>query len=700
MMEPFHNDGSKMTRFNISRRQALQGLTLATLGLVLRDTLAIQPALADSETTTSLDLDTEKYHVFIPYVRSRTGGKQEITLRSGEKVELNLPARTTENTKIKFQLPGRRGEAIAIAHTLYDRTLRLADQIYQEIDNTSFIQDASKTKCKLVFEQVEDARYINDLTSLQLLDYVIETSKLDDSVKDRYLLASTNSRLLGIKQVIDSTLATSRLSQDKRQLILGTFELVRAGEPITDFKALSDLDSIVTTSQLPQEIQQEYTIASAKSRALTVDLILVKWIDENPKFDENQRNAYLMAYQEVRDGREVSDEALVTDLDNLILTSRISDNAKLVYAITRQNNLTEGQDLGEKVMAFIQDYQDVENLKDSAKQVYRQGAGVVPQATRLLSAAGAETATGVSLSSLSGAAATNATLAALGGGSVAAGGLGMLGGLVVATGGAALIGAAGLLSIALISEMDGEDFRNLGISVGTGTVAGAATVLAAWTAASTLGVTGTLSGAAAISATISALGGLSIMTGGAALVASGTAFLVWSFMKGRKRRDQGVLRQVETRIYTPTQEPKPNSLESFFAANIQKNYDLEEGFTSPNIPLDKLSTALSRWMTLEPNERVLALIDSSIWNDAKEGVVLTDRKIHWKASVSAPDSISYHYLFSLMDSDLSILLTNEELRDDLERVEELTNIFNDENDEDRWVDVLNLLKQQYPSFSA
>ncbi|WP_159789638.1 hypothetical protein [Sodalinema gerasimenkoae] len=689
-----------MTRFDISRRQALQGLTLAAMGLVLRDTLAMQPALAEPETTTSLDLDTEKYHVFIPYVRSRTGGKQEITLRSGEKLELNIPARTTENTNIRFQLPGRRGEAIAIAHTLYDRTLRLADQIYQEIDNTSFIQDASKTKCKLVYEQVEDARYINDLTSLQLLDYVVETSRLDDSVKDRYLLASTNSRLLGIQNVVESTLATSRLSQDKRQLILGTFELVRAGEPITDFKALSDLDSIVTASQLPPEIQNEYTIASAKSRAITVDLILVKWIDENPKFDENQKNAYLMAYQEVRDGRELSNEDLVNDLDNLILTSKISDNAKLIYAITRQNNRTEGQDLGEQVMAFIQDYQDVENLKKSAQKVYGKGASVVPQATRLLSAAGAETATGVSLSSLSGAAATNATLAALGGGSVAAGGLGMLGGLVVATGGAALIGAAGLLSIALISEMDGEDFRNLGISVGTGTVAGAATVLAAWTAASTLGVTGTLSGAAAISATISALGGLSIMTGGAALVASGTAFLVWSFMKGRKKRDQGILRQVETRIYTPTEEPKPNSLESFLADNILDQYGKEEGFTSPNIPLDKLSTALSKWITLEANERVLALIDSSFWDDAKEGVVLTDRKIRWKAFGSNPDSISYDRLFSLMDSDLSNLLINEERRDDLGRVEELTNIFSEDNDEDRWVQVLTSLKQQYTSFSV
>jgi hypothetical protein len=78
----------------------------------------------------------------------------------------------------------------------------------------------------------------------------------------------------------------------------------------------------------------------------------------------------------------------------------------------------------------------------------------------------------------------------------------MLGGLAVVTGGAALIGAAGLLSVALVSEMDGEDFKNLGIAAVTGTLAGAGAVFIAWTGASALGVAGTLSGAAAITSII------------------------------------------------------------------------------------------------------------------------------------------------------------------------------------------------------
>ncbi len=40
--------------------------------------------------------------------------------------------------------------------------------------------------------------------------------------------------------------------------------------------------------------------------------------------------------------------------------------------------------------------------------------------------------------------------------------------------------------------MDSEDRKNLGIAISTGTIAGAATVLGAWTAASALGVAGTI----------------------------------------------------------------------------------------------------------------------------------------------------------------------------------------------------------------
>lgn len=683
-----------MTAFDTTRRHLLKGLVFTTLSYLAQDYLSIAPALAgDIAFSDSTDFK-EIYHVFVPYVPARRGGKQTLTLRSGGKTQIKIPSRTEEGRELVLSNAGLEGNDITIVcHTLYDREIRIADRIYEEIENTSFVQDASKAKCKMVYEQIEEARYISDLTALGLLDYVIESSKLEDEVKERYSLASTNSRLLGIQQEIEATLESSKLSNKDKEMLLGTFAYVRAGDPIPDFKALNDLDSIVATSTLPSELKEFYTISSAKSRGVTVDIIIIDPIASTSSLSELEKQYYLMIYQEVRDGKPISNEEALPDIDSLILNSKIPQNAKAVYAFTRKGNVSDGQDLAENILSFLQDVQDIQDLKDDIDDTYAAGANIVPQATRLLSSVGAETATGVSLSSLSGAAATNATLAALGGGSVAAGGLGMLGGLAVATGGAALIGAAGLVSIALVSEMDAEDRWNLGISVGSGTLAGAASVLAAWTAASTLGVAGSVSGAAAISATLSALGGLSVLTGGAALVASGTAFLIWSFLKGHKKRDKGTLKQLETRIYTPTENPERGSLGEFLALNVDSEYTYDEGFSAPNIPLDKLSNALSSWLCVYPNEQILAFVDTSLWDDGKEGVAFTEERVIWKNSGTF-DYMTYDRLSSLFDSGVSQMLSSDNNRHALHRVLEISEIL-DNSDEDRWIELLEEIGNTY-----
>ncbi|WP_445248279.1 hypothetical protein [Microcoleus sp. OTE_8_concoct_300] len=562
-------------------------------------------------------------------------------------------------------------------HTLYDRQLGIKEEIYQEIDkNTQFVEEASKAKCKFVYEQVEDGEYIDDLIALDFLDYIIYSSKLGRQIQERYQIASTNSRLLGIWQAIESTLAQSKLTKAEKKLIRGTFAYVRAGEPVPDFKALTDIESIVASSALPLEIKQSYSLSSANSRGLTVDFILVKQINDSQLSAEQKQN-YLSIYQQVRDGKIVEDAASLNSLDSFINKATIPENAKAVYSIARKQNLENQVASGEKADAFVQTAQA---FKDQLTEAKDKGAAIVPQATRVLSTLGAETATGVSISSLSGAAATNATLAVLGGGSVAAGGLGMLGGLAVATGGAALIGAAGLLSIALVSEMDREDQKNLGIAIGTGTVAGSATILAAWTAASALGAAGTLSGAAAITATISTIGGLSVMTGGAALVASGTAFLIWSLLKGGKTRDSSVLHQLETRTYTYTENIIADDFGEFLQNNVSPTKGIKDGFSAPNIPLDKLSKALSSWLSLESGEKVIALIDNSVFKDAKEGVVFTNAKIAWKVFLSEAHAINYENLakFVKTESKLTSLLSDAKQKQELSKLKKVVDILSDE----------------------
>ncbi|MFZ1025135.1 MAG: hypothetical protein WAN66_02835 [Limnoraphis robusta] len=648
--------------FTQSRRHFLGSLALGTLGLMAKDWLYPSRAFADSSASGNNTSTREIYHIFVPYTEARSGGQQIITLRSGETQLISIPAKLQDNDEKMISRVGLEGEDIVVVfHTLYDKITRIDSKIYEEIEKTKFIEQSSQEKCKSVYEDIEDSKYISDIEALELLDYMIySSSKLDPQIQQRYEIASKNSRLVGIEQAIASALGESNLTEKEKKTIRGTWEYVRAGEPVPDFKALTDLDTIITNSTLPLTIQQIYSLSSATSRALTVDFILVNFIKESQKLSPGRQEEYLAVYDQVRDGGTISesDVATLTSLDSFIEKANIPENAKVVYFVTREQDFnSEGkssvENFTEKAVTLEQDSK--EPKKKLLKTAAKRGGAIVPQATRLLTTIGAETATGVTLSSLSGAAATNATLAFLGGGSVAAGGLGMLGGLVVATGGAALIGAAGLVSVALVSQMDSQDLTNLGVAITTGTLAGAASVFAAWTAASALGVAGTFSGAAAITATMSALGGLGAITGGAALVASGTAFLIWSFLEGGKKRDGNILRQLETRIYTLTQDPTPDSLGEL-VQEMRSGYGSflsRDSFYAPYIPLDKLSNALSTWLSVDYNEKVLSLIDTSRSHDAKNGIALTDQRITWKE-----DLIQYQDLAKLSNRQFLYLLSN------------------------------------------
>jgi hypothetical protein len=92
---------------------------------------------------------------------------------------------------------------------------------------------------------------------------IYSSSKLDPQIKQRYEIASKNSRLVGIEEAIASALAESNLTQKEKKTIRGTYEYVRGGEPVPDFKALTDLDTIITNSTLPLTIQQIY-LSSAR----------------------------------------------------------------------------------------------------------------------------------------------------------------------------------------------------------------------------------------------------------------------------------------------------------------------------------------------------------------------------------------------------------------------------------------------------
>lgn len=596
------------------------------------------------------DSINEKYHVFIPYEIAKKGGIQKVVLRSGDTCHVKIPARIIDNYEISVSKVGLQGNDVTlILHTLYDSQIRIADKIYQEIDQADFIRkDATKEKAKQTYELLEDGEYIEDIASLDLLQYLVASSNLDEQIRQRYDIAYQNCLLTIMEQAIESALAKSQLSQDKKKLIRGTYQYVRGSEPVPDFSYLKELDAIIVGSNMPVGIKRAYSLASAKSRALTVDIIIVKLITDSKELDNKEK--YLKIYEEVRDGKEVSDLETLPLLNSFILNSNILKSCKLVYLMA-QNRFFENTEiidliaknqLGEETSES--DKKDWGEIIKVARQVGNQGGAILPTITGTLTTLGAEASTGVAISSLSGGAATTASLAYLGGGSVAAGGLGMLGGLAVVTGGAALIGAAGLLSVALVSEMDGEDFKNLGIAAVTGTLAGAGAVFIAWTGASALGVAGTLSGAAAITSIISTLGGMSVITGGASLIAFGAGFVVWSFLKGKKGRDSNILHQFESRLYALTEMPTSPQLVgfiNFLNDKLPEKFNTEEVFIAPNIPLDKFTNALSNYAIVNADEQILALIDTSLWDDAKQGILLTNQRAIWKPVWGSPQFIKY-----------------------------------------------------------
>ncbi|MBE9259666.1 hypothetical protein [Dolichospermum sp. LEGE 00246] len=468
--------------------------------------------------------------------------------------------------------------------------------------------------------------------------YLVASSKLDEPIKLRYDIAYQNCQLNIIEKAIASALAKSKLSQDKKKRIRGTYQYVRASEPVPDFSYLKELEAIIAGSDIRIGVKRAYSLASAKSRAFTVDIIIVRLIKETQNLSLQDKQNYLLTYQEIRDGKKISHPETLQLLNSFIRDSNISDSSKVIYFLAQNVFLEKDSEAAKK------DFGTIENV---GRFVTKAGSTVVPMGTGVLNALGAETATGVAITSLSGGSLTTATLAALGGGSVATGGLGMLGGLAVVTGGAALIGAAGLVSVALVSQMDGEDLKNLGIAAVTGTLAGAGAVLIAWTAASALGIAGTLSGAAAITSLISALGGLSVLTGGASLIAFGAGFVVWSFLKGQKRRDANILHQLESRLYTLTEMPTSPKLKEFIEFLNQKlnnEYKIEGFEIAPNITLDNLSNTISSYAVsvMESDEKILALKNTGFWNDAKEGIVLTNKKLIWKSGWSATEFIAFY----------------------------------------------------------
>lgn len=645
------------------RRSFFKVSAIASLALVSQSFISKSSAIADTEKKETL----ETYHVYAPYKLARYGGEKTITLRSGESYTVKTPPRLKENYSVSVSGKGINKAPISVVfHTLYELAYSIDGRVKDEIDKCNLqLTESSRQKCKLVYEKIEDGEEVKP-ENISLLDYIIETSSLNQNIIDRYKIGSENYKVYLIENKLNSALNNIDLPEDVKRNLLGTFEYIKALDPVPNFDFLDLLDIIIPNiPDLSFALKSFYSQASLISRTYTADIIIINFIRNNiPDRD----GIYLGVYQKVRNGEILSEkdgEIFALDyLTKYILDSDMPINAKAIYSLTVKELLGDNSLISkEEVQVLYKQYLEV---KDNSKKSWKNGVMIgtqgVPFAHTALSTLGVEAGTGVTLSSLSGAAATNATLAWLGGGSVASGGLGMLGGLAVVTGGAALIGAAGIMAMVVFADLDAKDLTNLSVAALSGTLAGGGTVGLVWLTASSMGVAGSLSGAAAISTTIAALGGLSVMTGGASLVAFAAGYVVWSFLNGNKKRDNQFLHYIESSSYALTDDtnnPIALYIENYLAP--KKYYDDgDEIYLAPKIALDKLNNAISTFaknIELETNEKIVALIDTSIWDDAKEGIILTDKQVIYKDGWDATKTEKYESLTEFSSYSISSCLT-------------------------------------------
>jgi hypothetical protein len=242
------------SRFN--RRQFCRSTALLTLGLLTKDFLFSSPAIADE--TQQNNLIQEKYIIFVPFVKARQGGKMNVNLYSGESYLLDIPSHCRNGMTIQVRRIGSQGnDCFFELYTLYDSQVRLGDKVYEAIGQTRFLNNYSKNLCKSKYEQLEDGQAVSGV-ELELLDYVISTSNLDETIKNRYEIASQNSRLLKIAETINITLEESALNQEQKRLIRGTFEYIKSSLPIPNWQTLTQLDSIIYNSDLSDSLKQTY----------------------------------------------------------------------------------------------------------------------------------------------------------------------------------------------------------------------------------------------------------------------------------------------------------------------------------------------------------------------------------------------------------------------------------------------------------
>ncbi len=472
----------------------------------------------------------ELYHIFVRSQTASYGGTQMVTLKTGKSYNVKIPTAPTEGSTLRLKGCGLQGQdAFLVLHTLLNSVFNI-DRKVNSLVVQSPIYDQTKVRCLEAYNRVIGSVAIEDIDALNLLDYLIFSSKLYSEIGQRYTIASQNSRLLKLEDCLQSSLSGSQLDNEDQKRIRSTYQYLRSGEAVPNLQVLEQLDAILLYSNLKPEFKKYYLRASAGSRVMTLDWIMVNEIDVNQQINQPDRPRFLAVYQQLRSDQEVVDLRTLEAFDAWVEQGDLPWRCKVFYKLVRQEKFQ------------LDDEFELDDFSKSFKIIE-----TVTQAVRS-SKNGNRDSYLVNLMEIKPGMLTETAYH-----SVSRGGLGLLSGMAIIKNSKTFIEVAAKMAIARLSERTNAEKIKLGIFPLPDTATVNTTLGGNWQAVSPLGTQeqgiSQLSGEAAYRAILMEIEGVMGLNQDNDESSVNLGLNVWKMLRGNSDR-QRTLEQLERQLYS------------------------------------------------------------------------------------------------------------------------------------------------------
>ncbi len=278
----------------------------------------------------------ELYHIFVAYQTAYQGGSQTVTLKSGKTYTVRIPPNRTEGENLRLKGAGVQGnDAFLVLHSFYNSEVNLDRQVNRLINQTP-VYEQTKIRCLEAYNRLNNVQPTQDFMALDLLDYLVLTSKLYSDMGQRYIIASHHSRSLTLEQCLGKALETSDLDLDEKMRLKGIYQYVRSGEAVPDLEALTKIDAIILNSSLKADLKKYYLRASITSRVLTLDILIINTIYNQSQLSEADKKRYAKTYIQLREGQTVVDALTLVALDEWMIKAEIPAIGKVIYQLIRK----------------------------------------------------------------------------------------------------------------------------------------------------------------------------------------------------------------------------------------------------------------------------------------------------------------------------------------------------------------------------